>query len=86
MNRMTRRRKATFTDLPAWYKEIRVSRKSDGVRGTVFVVDRKLTDREREWLATYDNTDFVSVRCQYAPEIVHDGVIIYDKCIRNGRK
>lgn len=35
MNRMTRRRKATFTDLPAWYKEIRVSRKSDGVRGTL---------------------------------------------------
>lgn len=82
MTRMTRRRKASFTDLPPYYKFIRIRNKGTGVRGYAYILDKPLTDSEKEWLLTYDNTEVVLHSCQYAPELKHDAVIVYDKCIR----
>lgn len=82
MNIRTKRRKANITDLPLYFARVRgYSRKYD-TRFTKYFTDLKLSDSERRWLLSYDNTEIGTVILAQAPEIQHDYVLVFDKCIR----
>lgn len=82
MNKTTKRRKANITDLPPYFASIRGYNSKNKTRYTKYFFDRKLTDNERRWLLSYDNTVTGTISLVQAPEIKHDFVLVYDKCIR----
>ena len=51
-----------------------------GVKGYSYFFDRKLTDKEKEVINSYQNTRLGSWSALYAPEISNDGVFLGDKC------
>jgi hypothetical protein len=78
-----RKRKINFSELPDFYNYKRFRDKNRNVSGYIYYLCYKLSDEERVYLMTqYHNTELAHVRPQYAPEIVHDVLIVYDKCIR----
>lgn len=52
-----------------------------GKTGTRYIIDGKLTDEQRAYIAGFNNTIISSARHRYAPEIVHPVIIILDKQI-----
>lgn len=82
MNTKTKRRKANITDLPYYFATVRGYNRKYNTRFTRYFTDRKLTDSERKWILSYDNTEIGTVSLVQAPEIQHDYVMVYDKCIR----
>lgn len=78
-----RKRKISIWEMPDYYNYKRFRNKERGVSGYIYYLCYKLTDDERKRLLTeYHNTEIAKVSPQYAPEIVHDVLIVYDKCIR----
>ena len=74
--------KATFTDIPEYTAFQRI-RRTDGLKGWRYTLDRPLTPEEREELPRrWRNLELSSARHRYAPEIQRDVVILWDKCIR----
>lgn len=80
-----KRRKATAADLinikAYYYNSFRV-KLNNGTRGTAYVLDNNLTTEQRDFINKFDNVHIGHSRCQYAPEIKHDAVVIFDKCIK----
>jgi hypothetical protein len=84
-----RRKKMTYEDVcykwwneSALIDEYRVYNKKLKVAGTLFKVDN-MTKGMRVYITKFwKNTEVVTTRAQYAPEIKHQAFIIYDKCIR----
>lgn len=50
--------------------------KYKGQNGWIYLLSDKLTDDQREKMKRYDNVIITSCRCQYAPEIMHDSLIL----------
>lgn len=78
-----RKKKLYEYDLLGWdyvcsanYKNINLK-----VDGTLFYFN-VLNDKEREYINNFKNTEIVTIKKQYAPEIKYIGVVIYNKCIR----
>lgn len=83
---MAKRVKMYFTELPDFYDSYRVYKvdKTTGkkVHGTLYKLCNNLSDDERKMIESYRNTQIVTIVPQYAPEQMHKGVVIFDKCIR----
>ena len=63
-------------------QEYRVYNKKLKIKGTLFKVE-KLTEGMKTYILKFwRNTEVVTTRAVYAPEIKHKAFIIYDKCIR----
>lgn len=60
----------------SYHKWFKSRHKSTGERVTVFVCDCHLTQDQADALAQYTNTYIARVSSAYAPEIVHDAVIL----------
>lgn len=52
-----------------------------GVHGWRYIVEKRLTDEQRELILGFKNTIIGFARYKYAPELVHDTVVILDKCL-----
>ena len=80
-----KRRKATAADLTSikayYYNSFRV-KLDNGTRGTAYILNNSLTAEQRDFINKFDNVHIGYSRCQYAPEIKHDAVILFDKCIK----
>lgn len=62
--------------------EYRVYNKKLKAKGTLFKVE-KLTEGMKIYILKFwRNTEVVTTRAMYAPEIQYKAFIIYDKCIR----
>lgn len=80
---MSRKRKISIPEIPDYYNYNRFKNKSLNISGYVYHLCYRLSEDERTRLLTeYHNTELGTVRPQYAPEIVHDVLFVYDKCIR----
>lgn len=79
---MSRKRKITMQEIPDYFSYNRFKNKSLNIRGYVYHLCYRLSDEERELLMSYDNTEVGTMHLQYAPEIVHNVLFVYDKCIR----
>ena len=80
---MKRKRKITIQELPDYYDYRRFRNKDGTLTGYMYSLCSRLSQEERARLLTeYHNTEIAKVSPQYAPEIVHDVLIVYDKCIR----
>lgn len=72
-----RKRKATFKDIPTYYKFERIKKK-----GYMYHLTDKLTEETKQLLEnTYQNIKFYTSISLYAPEQQHQCILIYDKCI-----
>lgn len=79
-----KRRKATATDLNnirAYYHNSYRVKLNNGTRGTVYILDNSLTTEQRDFLSKFSNVHIGHSKCQYAPEIKHTAVVLFDKCI-----
>ena len=52
----------------------------NGVKGTVFVMCCKLSEKQREEILSYKNTKIGTRQFRYAPEIKHDLIFLGNKC------
>lgn len=59
--------------------------KFDGrkIYGTMYKIDRMLSDIEKAELLRYDNVSLFVSQCQFAPEIKRSCVFLANKCWRN---
>ena len=64
------------------YRDTKITKK-DGVvvKGTLYKLDRMLTDDEKKELVEFGNVRLYVSQCQYAPEIKRSCVFLGDKCI-----
>lgn len=80
-----KRRKATATDLAsikAYYHNSFRVKLNNGIKGTAYVLDNSLTTEQRDFINKFDNVHIGYSRCQYASEIKHDAVVLFDRCIK----
>lgn len=78
-----RKRKISIWELPDYYEYRRIRNKHDNISGYMYSLCNRLSQEERtRLLADYHNTEIVQFHLQFAPEIVKDAIIVYDKCIR----
>lgn len=80
-----KRRKATATDLNnirAYYHNSYRVKLNNGTRGTAYILDNSLTTEQHDFIGKFDNVHIGYSKCQYAPEIKHTAVILFDKCIK----
>lgn len=81
---MAKRKIATIYDLDAvgmqYFAFSRVRDKATGERGYRYILDKPVTDAQRQALAWAENIVWGTAQYRYAPEIVHDTVILLDHC------
>lgn len=67
-----------------YYDSSRILTKKNGekIRGTLYTLEKPLTDEDKRFLTSWKNVDLFISQCQYAPELKHNAVFIADKCIR----
>lgn len=79
-------KKMNFQDLNfygGYYKFTRAKGKG-GEKGYIYTLCKLLTDKEKaEIITKYNNTELLIASPEYAPEIKHNAVLIYDKVIRH---
>ena len=63
-------------------QEYRVYNRKLKVWGTLFKIKEMTKGMKTYILKFWRNTEVVTTRAMYAPEIKHKAFIIYDKCIR----
>lgn len=84
---MARKARLSFSELcnlVSYYDFYNTSvTKEDGTRikGTMYKIDRMLTDKEKTELLKFKNVRLFVSQCQYAPEIKRSCVFLGDKCI-----
>lgn len=79
---MARRRKAYFSDLMmknVEYTAFSRVRDAKGNRGTRYVLSEPMSKEAREYFEKFENVKFGKAHYRYAPEIVHDTLILLDK-------
>lgn len=63
--------KATYKNIPRWYSEYYTN------RGYVYALSERLADGNKQSLLNkFNNIELVLIQSEYAPEIVHDGILI----------
>lgn len=81
--------KMNFQDLNrygGYYKYSRVKTKG-GEKGYLYYLSQTLTETEKKEITTnYNNTDLFITSPEYAPEIKHTAVLIYDKAIYKNQR
>ena len=70
-----------YGNIHALIGEYRIYNKKLKVKGTLFKVDN-MTEDMKNYILGWKNTEVVTTKAQYAPEVTHKAFIIYDKCIR----
>lgn len=79
-------KKMNFQDLNlygGYYKFSRVKAKG-GEKGYLYYLCQTLTETAKKEITTnYNNTELFIASPEYAPEIKHNAVLIYDKVIRH---
>lgn len=79
-----RRKKMNFHDLyllnVEYYDCSRITHPLYG-KGWIYKLCKPLTDHQLTAVIRFQNTLGVTVKCEYAPEIKHKGLILFDKCI-----
>lgn len=80
---MAKRIKATFEDLNRigayWTHSHRAT--AGGNKCEYFMLDKPLTQEQRNELTQFKNVKFAISRSEYAPELKRSVVILFDKCI-----
>ena len=79
-----RKKKITIQEIPDYYSYRRISSKG-GYKcgGYAYLLCDRLSEEEITYLLShYQNTYLVLSSNEYAPEIKHDVLIVFDKCIR----
>lgn len=79
---MARRRKAYFSDLMMQNVEYTAFSRvcdSKGNRGTRYVLSEPMAKEVKEYFEKFENVKFGKAHYRYAPEIVHDTLILLDK-------
>ena len=80
---MAKRIKATFEDLNRigayWTHSHRAAVKEN--KCEYFVLDKPLTQEQRDELMKFKNVRFSILQSEYAPELKRSVVILFDKCI-----
>lgn len=79
-----KRIKANATDLYNLgidYHAFQSVKRADGTTGTRFVLDKPLTQDQRNALEKFRNVIFSSCSLRYAPEIQYETIILTEKCI-----
>ena len=56
-------------------------RNLDGVSGYRYILDKPLTKSQKEFVSKFKNTIVSSCGYRYAPEIRHETLTLFDKCI-----
>lgn len=78
--RRTKMRPADLYELGIdYFYEARV-KNSNGERGWRYVLDKPLTPEQEKAVRSFKNTIISTATHRYAPEIVHQTIIILDKC------
>ena len=54
--------------------------KINGVSGWSYVLDKKLTETEKEYINSFNNTVLGCRRCLQAPELKNDIIFLGNKC------
>ena len=63
-------------------RKILTKKNGDKIRGTLYTLEKPLTDEDKRYLTSWKNVDLFISQSQYATEIKHNSVFIADKCIR----
>lgn len=63
-----------------WFNRERV--KTQKGMASAFWLEKRLTEAQKEFIKTFPNTDITTVSYRYAPEIKHDVLLQFDKCIK----
>ena len=72
-------RKATFKDIPTFYKYNRYI-DNKGNKGYIYYLSEKLSNNDKDMLKEkYNNIDFYIANPEYAPEIKTDIIFLSDK-------
>ena len=72
-------RKATYKDIPTFYKYNRYI-DNKGNKGYIYYLSEKLSDNDKNILKKkYNNIDFYIATTEYAPEIKTDIIFLSDK-------
>lgn len=75
-------RKATYTDIPTFYKYVRYI-DGKGNKGYLYYLSETLSDDAKNMLKQkYNNINFYKCNPQYAPEIEHNIIFLSDKVIK----
>lgn len=80
---MPRKRKMCFRDFDSFgihFVDAQRVKNSVGQSGWRYVLDKPLTEDQKSIISGFKNTIIGTVRHRYAPEILHDTVILTDKC------
>lgn len=81
---MAKRRIATIYDLDAtgmqYFDFARVRNAATGERGYRYMLCKPATDAQRQALTWAKNIVWGTAQYRYAPEIVHDTIILLDHC------
>ncbi len=80
---MAKRIRATFEDLNrigAYFTNSHRT-KVNGNKCEYFVLDKPLTQEQRDELMKFKNVKFAISQSEYAPELKRSVVILFDKCI-----
>ena len=79
-----RRKKANVLDFDRvgieYFQFIRVKNDA-GITGTRYILTRRLTENQLNFLLYFKNVIVSTCSAKYAPEIVHDTIILADKCL-----
>lgn len=73
---------ADLIDIKVYYHNSYRVKLNNGTRGTAYILDNDLTTEQREFLGKFSNVHIGYSRCQYAPEIKHVALVLFDKCIK----
>ena len=63
-------------------RRILTKKNGEKIRGTLYTLEKPLTDDDKRYLTGWKNVDLLISQNQYAPEIKHNSVFIADKCKR----
>lgn len=81
-----RRRKAYFSDIATQcigFSAFQRITDSHGNKGTRYVLTEPLTKEKQAYFTKFENVRFGKAQYRYAPEIVHDTLILLDKIPTN---
>ena len=59
-----------------------IKKNGEKIRGTLYTLEKPLTDDDKKFLTSWKNVDLFISQCQYAPEIKYNAVFLADKCIK----
>ena len=64
------------------YYSVKFTKEGKVIRGILYKLTKPLSDKDKEYLLKWKNTDLYIVSPEYAREIKDNAIVIFNKCIR----